>query len=418
MKTTTRVTMSTRIIAGLLLAIFAGLFIIASPRTPTFTDVPATHWAYQYVEEAYSKGYVSGVGGGRYDPNGQVTYAEFAAMVVRCFYPDALDTYYGPTDTWYAPYITVAGWEGVLIDTQYVNGKATANTPLSRYEMAMMLYNVLLFSACDMPSQAEVNAAASRTSDYNQMPAQYKEVVSVAVAAGVLSGVDSAGTFNGNGAMTRAQAAVVLLRLSNMGAGEGSTSVPGLSQSSAPEIYVSPTGDTTFTFLNGEDVQTMINRINASTPAYRAGYLSNGKPITTENIQEMLTEIERTMPAGTQWDKNEKFKYITSTFAGYYRVGACNAFAAAVSDAIFGEDAPSTRHQNFNQIKVGDVIYIKNGKDVSHVSICITEPDSSGYFEVCDENVSGKVSWHGSEYIPGSFGDTDFVKNSWVYSRY
>lgn len=103
MKTTIRVTISTRIITAIMLAIFTGFFIIASPRAPTFTDVPATHWAYQYVEEAYSKGYVSGVGGGRYDPNGQVTYSEFAAMLVRCFYPDTLSTYYGPTDTWYSP---------------------------------------------------------------------------------------------------------------------------------------------------------------------------------------------------------------------------------------------------------------------------------------------------------------------------
>lgn len=418
MKTTSRVTMSTRLLAGILLAIFTGLFIIASPKTPTFTDVPTTNWAYQYVEEAYSKGYVSGVGGGRYDPDGQVTYSEFAAMLVRCFYSNTLSTYYGPTDTWYAPYMTVAGWEGILVGTQYVEGRATVDTPLNRYEMAMMIYNVLFFSSYDMPSRAEVSAAASRISDYNQMPAQYREVVSIAVAAGVLSGVDTAGTFSGSSSMTRAQAAVVLLRLSSVGAGERDPSVSGGAESAAPEISTSSAGDTTFAFLNGEDVQTMMDRINAATPSYRAGYLTNGKPITTENIQEMLAGIERTMPAGTQWSKGEQFKYITPMFIGFYRVGACNAFGAAISDAIFGEDAPITRHQNFSQIKVGDVIYFKNGKDVSHVSVCITEPDSSSYFEICDGNVSGKVSWHGYEYIPGAFGDEDFVKNSWVYSRY
>lgn len=314
--------------------------------------------------------------------------------------------------------MTVAGWEGVLVGTQYVEGRATADTPLNRYEMAMMIYNVLFFSNYDIPSRAEVSAVANRISDYNQIPVQYKEVVSIAVAAGVLSGVDNAGTFNGRSAMTRAQAAVVLLRLSSVGAGEGGTSVPGTSESDAPDLSTSSAGDTTFAFLNGEDVQTMMNRINAATPSYRAGYLTNGKPITTENIQEMLAEIESTMPAGTPWDKGEQFKYVTSMFEGFYRVGACNSFGAAVSDAIFGEDAPIIRHQNFSQIKVGDVIYHKNGKDYSHVCICVTEPDSTGFFEICDGNVSGKVFWHGYEYAPDTFNDSDFAKYSWVYSRY
>lgn len=36
--------------AVMLISIFAGIF--ATPSKPTFSDVPADHWAYEFVEKA------------------------------------------------------------------------------------------------------------------------------------------------------------------------------------------------------------------------------------------------------------------------------------------------------------------------------------------------------------------------------
>ena len=46
-----------------------------------FSDVPQSGWAAPYVEQAAEKGWVSGVGGGKYEPNASVTYSQFAVML-------------------------------------------------------------------------------------------------------------------------------------------------------------------------------------------------------------------------------------------------------------------------------------------------------------------------------------------------
>ena len=49
---------------------------LGTPATPTFSDVrntPNAAWAEKYIESCVSQGIVSGVGGGRFSPNGNVT---------------------------------------------------------------------------------------------------------------------------------------------------------------------------------------------------------------------------------------------------------------------------------------------------------------------------------------------------------
>ena len=84
----------------LLLALTAalGLAVPAGAAGGIFTDVPDSYWAYPFVEKAADEGFVSGVGSGRFDPNGTVTYAQFATMVARSFRSDVLDTSSGGGD--------------------------------------------------------------------------------------------------------------------------------------------------------------------------------------------------------------------------------------------------------------------------------------------------------------------------------
>ena len=61
----------------------------------------------------------------------------------------------------------------------------------------------------------------------------------------------------------------------------------------------------------------------------------------------MLAEAQESMPEGTPWSADSKYNYSTMVFAekGSYNEGGCNSFAAALSDYIFGKDAPSSMHQ-------------------------------------------------------------------------
>ena len=77
----------TALVAVLLLAGFAAGTLVAQTSTPlgsdTFDDVPAGHWADEAIGWAVQNGITSGVGGGKFDPNGTVTRAQIITFLHR-----------------------------------------------------------------------------------------------------------------------------------------------------------------------------------------------------------------------------------------------------------------------------------------------------------------------------------------------
>jgi len=79
-----------------------------------------------------------------------------------------------------------------------------------------------------------------------------------------------------------------------------------------------------------------------------------------------------------------------------------------------------------DSLKVGDVIWIKNGDSAgtwtaAHVMIAMSSPNSEGWFLACSGNVNGKVSWpsegaEGTSIIPEE--GTDFATHSIIWTRY
>ena len=241
----------------------------------------------------------------------------------------------------------------------------------------------------------------------------------LAKACGVLSGMDSAGTFGGTGALNRAQACVVLIKLDEMkdtgdGSGDGPGDNTGDNTGDTPtEITRSP-----FAFQGSENVQQMMDRLNAEAPKYFEGYLTNGKPITEENIKAMLAEAEKGMPDGTAWDASIYYDYLTRLFGNYASYGGCHSFAAALSDYVFGKDAPVRKHQDFDNIKVGDVIWWKDSSiGGSHV-VLVRDVDSTaqGSYVYCNGNLSKKVRWERFDDINN--WSTTQKAETYIYSRY
>lgn len=58
-------------------------FTQLSASGETFTDVPASHWAYDAISTASSFGWVNGIGNGLYAPNQHITRAQVAAILNR-----------------------------------------------------------------------------------------------------------------------------------------------------------------------------------------------------------------------------------------------------------------------------------------------------------------------------------------------
>jgi hypothetical protein len=55
---------------------------VTAPARPSFSDVPATLWSYAYVETARAHGAISGYSDGTFRPNSDITRAQLAKMIV------------------------------------------------------------------------------------------------------------------------------------------------------------------------------------------------------------------------------------------------------------------------------------------------------------------------------------------------
>ena len=215
--------------------------VFAASGSPTFSDVQPNHWAYSYVERAAEHGWVNGVGNGKFGAENQITYAEMSVLLMRAFYPDTLSYWGGSPDAeWFEPYTAEMALMGLDNGTEADNSyMAVAYEPINRYETAQMIYNFMKY---DEDVDLNYNAASVQAgiSDWASVPSNYREAVTAVVASGIITGVDSKGTFNGNGVMTRVQAAAMMCRAVDV-MGEGvSTLNPDATETPAPSE--TPTG--------------------------------------------------------------------------------------------------------------------------------------------------------------------------------
>ena len=178
-----------------------------------FTDVPSSHWASTSISKMADKGIMSGIGNNLFAPSQQLSNAEFITMLVRQFYSDKMGA---EGSTWYAPFMAGAKSANILTGTN-----VTAEGTINRYDMAQLMYNVLKAEGITTSSLSDT----SKVADWSAVPSTYRDAVSVCYNMGMLSGIDSKGTFNGNGKMDRAQAAVVMDRLLEVCSG-GTPSTP------------------------------------------------------------------------------------------------------------------------------------------------------------------------------------------------
>ncbi len=401
---------------------FALVLPVEAKEAESFRDVPTDFWAYEQINRCVQDGIVSGYSDGTFKPGNPVSYGAFSIMLARAFYSDELAAY---SDQGTATGEAIMNKHGILSGTS--RSSKSIGDPLPREDMAQCMYNVLVDKGAKTPSVSEYTQAMSSISDYNTISGNCCRGVLVCYTTGLLGG-QSDGSFGPKNPMNRAQGCVVINRLRDYFQNNGGTTAPvtppeqpetPVDPPEKPETPVTPpeapevTDGPLFKLQDGETAQQMMNRINAST-TYREGYLTNGKPITEENIKELLAKFEETMPEGTTWDESSTFNYQSPSFGWNI---ACGAFGAAVSDALFDENAPVTRHQNFDQLKVGDYITLENYKTGYNHGVVVTSLTSkwSGCYDVCDGNRSGEVSWD-SRGSYETFGNPDFT--IWIYSRY
>ena len=402
----------------LTLVLCAGLAIPASAAG--FSDIPADHWAKEPIDQMAQAGIIGGYSDGSFRPAAPVSYAAFSLMLARAFYPGELAAY--PNGG------TQAG-EAIMNRHNILNGTGRASkssgADFPREDMAQCMYNVLVDKGAAIPSVQEQSAAMASIRDFNDIEYNCRKGVLACYALGLLTGQGD-GSFGPKNSMNRAQAAVVIGRLRDYvqsnGGTAGAVEIPNETEPKAPPISENAPEVTElpeFKLLPGENVQQMMDRICTSN--YVPGYLSNGEAITDEHIEGILADIESSMPQDTEWNRDARYYYSGAIGNGT----ACNSWAYALSDYIFTKSAPVVTHQNFDKIKVGDVVWVRNSKTgYSHVYVATSMESPPGYgpgrFYQCSGNVNGKVSWGdvGALKGYGGFESPEIMSVSYVYSRY
>lgn len=176
-----------------------------------FTDLDAKAWYHEGVDYALTNGLMNGVGGGKFEPDGQLTRAQLVTVLYRAAgEPDTgkqvnpfTDV---PDDTWYTKAVIWAANNGI------VNGVAkntfAPDDSITREQIAAMLYRYAGAEAAKEDKLAAFPDAA-KVSDWA------KEALNWAVASGLINGVaDANGTANlePQATATRAQIATILMR--------------------------------------------------------------------------------------------------------------------------------------------------------------------------------------------------------------
>lgn len=177
------------------------------PAAAAFDDVPYDHWASGYINRASDNGWVKGTGGGLFAPGKEVTAAEFFLMAGSAFFPEELAAQ-SQGGAWYGPAWAMAR-ELSLQEGTAVGGEAQLTAPLARQDMARIVCNVLAARGLSLPGEGP------GFDDCAGISAGYREAISAAAGLGVLSGKGE-GVFAPGDTMTRAEAATVLCRMSEV----------------------------------------------------------------------------------------------------------------------------------------------------------------------------------------------------------
>lgn len=137
------------------------------------------------------------------------------------------------------------------------------------------------------------------------------------------------------------------------------------------------------------------------------GCLANGKPITEENVLELLRQIEQDWPQDTIWGKrdtpgtykNEVPSTEARRIVENYPVNSiygCGGYAAMVSSLVFGDtENPGRKLDDLSQIRPSDIVFLVNNAtdEIWHVEIALESPNETHAFQYTDGNHGGHIHW-------------------------
>lgn len=191
----------------------------------TFSDVPQSHWAYSVIDEASDDGIMNGKAAGVFAPNATLTRAEYATMLYNLApESDVMKLVHGSTadnglydvdgNAWYADTVSWAVARGVFKNN---DGSFSPNRTITREEMAVATYE-FLHKYCDGKFVLD-SIYKGFTDDAAFSSSANRDKVYILVNNGIIAG-KSDGSFDPQGSLTRAEAAAMAVRVSDIVASE------------------------------------------------------------------------------------------------------------------------------------------------------------------------------------------------------
>ncbi len=171
-----------------------------------FTDVAPSDWEYSDVSTCYEYNLMQGMTSSSFQPDGNLSVAQAIVMADRIH-----EIYYTGQSTiengspWYQPYVDYAVENGILEAGAF----SDYNAPVTRAEMALLLYNALPVSEF-----TEINTIDDISFGSFGESAGYETVDKILqlYRAGIVTGNDIYGAFYPENSITRAESSAILAR--------------------------------------------------------------------------------------------------------------------------------------------------------------------------------------------------------------
>lgn len=157
------------------------LTVGASAVEPTYGDI-AGHWAEASIERWSGHGIIQG-NNGKFNPNGQLTCAHFAAILARLLkLPAAKDAGFfdNTPDAWHYDAINRCAAAGILKGN--LNGTVTPNAPITRERAMVMLGRALGIEPIENPDLTQF-------ADGAQVASYARGMLAALIRAGIVGGV-------------------------------------------------------------------------------------------------------------------------------------------------------------------------------------------------------------------------------------
>lgn len=184
--------------------------------TVTFKDVASSAWFYDDLKCVIRLGIMSGTSGTKFSPGDALTKAEAIALTAKIhqlYNEDEITLKKGFWLWWYRPYRKYAV-EHDLIDESYDSmSRKKLNTPVTKGELAEMLYNTLPEEALEAINEIPDNSIP----DVKNFSTRAKEIYTL-YRAGILTGyLNTEGvqdySFKAHESINRAETAVIAARM-------------------------------------------------------------------------------------------------------------------------------------------------------------------------------------------------------------